>query len=113
MELFAPSGAEDSGLSPTLEISWPFSIQIFLPLSFSSIIHILVEGGKTCSPFLILSPLMGTCGHVTLSFLYHLVGIATEEESGANITGDNLGKEATLTFVNQFCYLCQIGRAHV
>lgn len=48
---------------------------------------------------------MGTCGHVTLSFLYHLVGIATEERSGVNITGDNLGKEATLTFVNQFCHL--------
>lgn len=99
-----PPSAEDSCVSPTPEISWPHSIQILLLPFFSTLIHILVEGGKNCSPFLILFPLMGIYWHFMLSFLYHLAGTATEERNGVKSMGNNLVKEARLTFVSLFCH---------
>lgn len=96
--LFLSPSCEDTCFSPILETFQLNSIGIVPPPHSSTMIHLLVEGGK--KPFL-RSWFLFPDGH----HLHHLAGTATKEGSGVNPKGNNLVKETRLAFLSQFCRL--------
>lgn len=100
-----PLSSEDSCLPPILEISQSSSIRILLPSFFSTIIHMLIEGGKNLFSIPDSFPTDGVSSSLSPSLLHHFAGTATKKGSGVNSRGNNLAKEARLTFLSQFCSL--------